>query len=98
MTEPQILLALPEDDNVLIRRRDVHKYGFPAAPTLAKWACRPSEAPCELEYVMIGHNAAYSVATLRKLREVLTYKNSTERSAMRAERLEREVSTGAEAA
>ncbi len=100
MTEPQIFLALPLDGDVLIRRRDVHKYGGPAAGTLAKWASLPSTSPCVLPYTLVGHCAAYSVSDLRKLREILTFKDSTKRSAarIRRERVKRETGAGVEAA
>ncbi len=64
---------LPDDDDALVLRIDAHLYGFPAASTLAKWASRPSEAPCELPYTMSGRKVVYTVRILRRLREALTY-------------------------
>jgi hypothetical protein len=78
-------LKLPEDDDVLILRADSREYGLPAPQTLAKWASRPSEAPCDLEYTFVGRQAAYRAGTFRKLREALTFRNSTARAAARAQ-------------
>lgn len=79
-------LPLPPDDGVLIIRDDVHLYGGPAAATLAKWASRPSEAPIELPYTLVGRKAAYRAGTLRLLREALTFKHAAHRAAARSER------------
>ncbi len=97
MTEKSFL-PLPNDDEILIPRRDAHKYGFPQPQTFNRWASEPSTAPCVIEYTFVGRLAAMSVGTLRKLRRALTYQNTTQRTAARIERLEREVSTGAETA
>ena len=75
-----IFLPLPDDDEVLILRGEVYRYGGPRPATLAKWACRPSEAPIDLPYVMVGRCAAYRVGVLRRLRKVLTFHHSTERT------------------
>ena len=81
------LLRLPDDDDALIFRRDVAKYGGPAPQTLAKWACRPSEAPVELPYVQVGRRVAYRAGDLRRLRQALTFQHSAERAeAQRARR------------
>lgn len=79
MTETPFL-PLPDDDGALILRRDARDYGFPAPPTLARWACRPSEAPAPLAYVICGRHAAYRVGDLRAFRAALTFNNSTERT------------------
>ena len=76
---PTEFLLLPEDDDALIFRADASLYGLPARQTLAKWACRPSEAPCELPYTQIGRKVAYRAGVLRKLQNALTFKHSTER-------------------
>ena len=88
------LLALPEDDEILIFRADAHQYGFPVGATLAKWASLPSEAPCELPYTQVGRKVAYRVGDLRRLREAMTYRHSAARAAARA----RKTTTNAEAA
>lgn len=79
-------LPLPPDDDALILRDDVILYGGPAAATLAKWASRPTEAPCEIAYTLVGRKAAYRAGDLRRLREVLTFKHSAERATARARR------------
>ena len=73
-------LPLPADDDALILRSDAHLYGFPQPQTLARWACRPSEAPAPLPYVLCGRNAGYTVRTLRALRATLTFNSTTERT------------------
>ena len=79
-------LPLPDDDDVLILRSEAHQYGFPMPQTFAGWACNPSEAPCELPYVMVGRNATLTVATLRRLRDALTFRDTTARSEARSRR------------
>ncbi len=71
---------LPAEDDTLILRSDLHLYGFPKPATLAKWACRPNEAPCDIPYTIVGRQAAYRVGDLRRLRKVLTFHHSTERT------------------
>ena len=84
---PLEFLALPEDDDALILRADTINYGLPAPQTLAKWASRPSEAPCELPYVQVGRRVAYRAGDLRRLRKALTFRHSAERAeALRARR------------
>ena len=83
-------LLLPDDDEALLLRSELHQYGFPRPATFAKWACRPSEAPCEIPYILVGRRAAYRVGNLRRLREKLTFRNSTERTVRRDGRAVRE--------
>ncbi len=83
---PEQFLALPEDDDALIYRADTKQHGLPAPATFAKWASRPSEAPCELPYTFIGRQAAYTAGTLRRLRKALTYRHSADRAAARIRR------------
>ena len=78
------ILILPEDDDALILRTDAPQYGLPAGATLAKWASRPTEAPCELPYTFVGRKAAYRVGDLRRLREAMTFRHSADRAAARA--------------
>ena len=81
------LLPLPEDDEALIFRGDTSKYNLPRPQTFAKWASRPSEAPCELPYVQVGRRVAYRARTLRQLQQAMTYRHSAERAeAQRARR------------
>ena len=83
MSDP--ILPLPEDDDALIFRDDVHRYGGPAAATLAKWSSRPTEAPCEIPYIIVGRKAAYRAGDLRRLRKAMTFKHAAERNAARAQ-------------
>ncbi len=84
---PTQFLPLPEDDDALILRADVPRHGGPAVATLAKWASRPSEAPCPLPYTQVGRQVAYRAGDLRRLREALTFRHSAERAeAQRARR------------
>ena len=79
-------LPLPDDDDTPILRREAYQYGFPQPQTFAGWASQPSKAPCELPYFMVGRHAAYTVSTLRRLREALTYRDTTARSIARCEK------------
>ena len=81
-------LPLPDNDDALILRADVEKYGGPKPQTLAKWSCRPSEAPCEIPYTFIGRQAAYRAGDLRRLREATTFRHSAERAEARRARKE----------
>lgn len=83
---------LPPEDDALILRSNLHLYGFPKPATLAKWACRPSDAPVELPYVMIGRQAAYFVGDLRRLRKATTFRNTAERTVACAARKKRRAS------
>lgn len=76
--------SLPEDDDILIFRSDLSRYGFPQPATFAKWACIPSSAPCEMPYTLVGRKAAYRVGDLRNLRIRLTYRNTSERTAAKS--------------
>lgn len=78
--KPQHFRPLPDDDGAYIFRDETYAYGLPKPATFAKWASRPSEAPCELEYFLVGRRAAYTVGTLRRLRKALTFRNSAERT------------------
>lgn len=77
---------LPDDDDALILRSEAHHYGYPRPATFAKWASRPTEAPCELPYILVGRSAAYTVRTLRSLREALTFVNTSVRGEARSAR------------
>ncbi len=79
-----IILPLPDDDEVLIPREEVHLYGGPRPATLAKYACQPSQAPVPLPYTLIGRRAAYRVGDLRRLRAARTFRNTTERTVTRS--------------
>ena len=79
-------LRLPDDDDALILRSDAYQYGFPMPQTFAGWACNPSEAPCEVPYTMVGRAAAYTVRTLRRVRNASTYNDTTDRSVARSRR------------
>ena len=79
-------LPLPDDDDVLVLREDSPRYGGPAAATLAKWASRPTEAPCELPYTQVGRKVAYRAGDLRRLREAMTYRHSADRATARSQR------------
>ena len=81
---PDLILPLPDDDEALIFRDDVHLYGGPAAATLAKYSSMPTEAPCEIPYTIVGRKAAYRVGHIRRLREAMTFKHAAERTAARA--------------
>ncbi len=83
---PNQILPLPEDDEALVFRVDVPQHGLPAAATLAKWASRPSDAPCELPYTQVGRRVAYRAGDLRRLRDALTFKHSADRAAARIRR------------
>ena len=78
--KPRQFRPLPDDDEAYIFRDEAHEYGFPKSATFSKWASRPGEAPCELEYFLVGRKAAYTVGTLRRLREAVTFRNSAERT------------------
>lgn len=73
-------LPLPDDDETLILREELPKYGFPQPSTFARWASRPSEAPCPLPYTKCGRRVAYTVEVLRRLRDAMTFRHSAERS------------------
>ena len=77
-------LPLPEDDDVLILREDTARYGLPAHATFQKWASRPTEAPCEIPYVIVGRKAAMTAGTLRCVRQAMTFRHSADRAAARA--------------
>ena len=79
-------LSLPEDDDVLILREDTTQYGLPAPATFQKWASRPTEAPCEIPYTLVGRKAAYRAGDLRRLREAMTFRHSADRATARAQR------------
>ena len=83
--EPRFL-PLPADDDTRILREDTAKYGLPAPATFQKWSSRPTEAPCEIPYTLVGRKAAYRAGTLRRVREAMTYKHAAARSAARKER------------
>ena len=92
------ILLLPEDDDVLILRREVRDYGLPARATLARWASRPADAPCELPYTLVGREVAYRVGNLRKLQAALTFRHSADRAAKSAARENMKAEAKAEAA
>ena len=73
-------LPLPDDDEALILREELPKYGFPQPSTFARWVSRPSEAPCPLPYTKCGRKVAYTVKVLRRLRDAMTFRHSAERS------------------
>ena len=79
-------LPLPDDDNVLILREDTARYGLPMPATFQKWASRPTDAPCEIPYTLVGRKAAMTAGTLRRVREAMTFRHAAERTAMRAQR------------
>jgi len=78
--------ALPDNDDVLISRKDVHLYGGPAAQTLAIWATSPSKAPIPLPYTIAGRQAVYRSGTIRALLAARTFLNSAERRVADARR------------
>jgi hypothetical protein len=77
---PVKVLPLPEDVDALILRKDAHRFGYPRPGTLARWACRPSEAPCPVPYTLIGRSAAYRVGDLLALRAALTFRSTSDRT------------------
>ena len=81
---PDSFLLLPENDEALILREDTAAYGLPQPTTFAKWACMPSEAPCEIPYVIVGRKAAMTAGTLRRVREAMTFRHSADRAAARS--------------
>ena len=78
--KPRQFRPLPDDDEAYIFRDEAYEYGFPKPATFSKWASRPSDAPCELEYFLVGRKAAMKVGVLRRLREAVTFRNSAERT------------------
>ena len=61
-TDRQGYLALPQDDDVLIPRRDLPRYLPIAAQTLARWATE-GQGPC---FVKLGRRlVAYRASDLR---------------------------------
>jgi predicted DNA-binding transcriptional regulator AlpA len=71
----QALIALPIDDDVLIRRADLPKYLPIAAQTAARWSCE-GRGP---RFIKVGRRlVAYRTGDLREWLQGQTRKNTIE--------------------
>ena len=72
-----ILLPLPEDDEVLIRRSDIPQYIPVASQTLARWACEGQGPP----FIKVGRRlVAYRAGDLREWLQNQVRQNTIEKS------------------